>query len=93
MDPRFTPKFFIPFFLIAFLLYLSSAKPSQALEECYNSIPVVLSGAVSDPSGIDWGTLAITVNGKTPEGAFTNTLTGEWTATFSSAQVVEGTNT
>ena len=93
MDSSFRSKSFISLFILTSLLYLNSAKPAQALEECYNSIPVVLSGAVSDPSGIDWGTLTITVNGETPEGVFTNTLTGEWTATFSSDQVVEGTNT
>ncbi len=78
---------------IAFLSVLLLGRPALALEECYNSTPVVVTGAVSDPSGIDWGTLTVTVNGETPEGIFTNTLTGEWTATFSSAQVVEGTNT
>ncbi|UCD85250.1 MAG: chitobiase/beta-hexosaminidase C-terminal domain-containing protein, partial [Deltaproteobacteria bacterium] len=92
MGSRFISKFPFPLYLFIFILSIGSAKPAQALEECYNSIPVVLSGAVSDPSGIDWSTLAITVNGATPEGVFTNTLTGEWTATFSSAQVVEGTN-
>ncbi|UCD85399.1 MAG: hypothetical protein JSU92_04170, partial [Deltaproteobacteria bacterium] len=92
MGSRFISKFSLPLYLFTLILFIGSSKPAQALEECYNSIPVVLSGAVSDLSGIDWGTLTITVNGETPEGVFTNTLTGEWTATFSSAQVVEGTN-
>ncbi len=80
MDSSFRSKSFISLFILTSLLYLNSAKPAQALEECYNSIPVVLSGAVSDPSGIDWGTLTITVNGETPEGVLTNMLRGEWTA-------------
>ena len=78
---------------IVFLSVLLLGRPALALEECYNSTPVVVTGTVSDPSGIDWSTLTVMVNGETPEGIFTNTLTGEWTATFSSAQVVEGTNT
>jgi hypothetical protein len=65
--------------------------PINGSPVCTNQ--VLVTGTVSDPSGIYWSTLTIMVNGETPGGIFTNTLTGAWMATFSSAQVMEGTNT
>ncbi|UCD85222.1 MAG: hypothetical protein JSU92_03250 [Deltaproteobacteria bacterium] len=71
---------FISFFLFTLLFSLGSLSPAQALEEgnCFNSTTVVITGSITDASGISETT--VTVDGATPS-AF-DIDSGNWTATF-----------
>ncbi len=80
---------FLPSFI--FLLILSCGQYVQALQEgdCLDSDTVVVTGSVSDNSGIQ--SVTVTLNGNTPgQWGFT---AGSWSATFTTPQVYEGANT
>ena len=80
MDSSFSLKSFVSLFVLAFLLHLNSAKPAQALEEgdCFNSSTVVITGSITDSSGIS--EITVTVDGSTPSAFYIDN--GNWTATF-----------
>lgn len=85
---RFLFRFLASFI---FLLILSYGQDARALQEgdCLDSDTVVVTGSVSDNSGI--GSVIVTLNGNTP-GQFSFTA-GAWSATFTDPQVNEGANT
>jgi hypothetical protein len=76
---------------LIFLLILSYGQDLRALQEgdCLDSDTVVVTGSVSDNSGIQ--SVTVTLNGNTP-GQFSYTA-GSWSATFTPPQVYEGVNT
>lgn len=76
---------------LIFLLILSYGQDLRALQEgdCLDSDTVVVTGSVSDNSGIQ--SVTVTLNSNTP-GQFSFTA-GSWSATFTPAQVYEGANT
>ncbi|UCD84327.1 MAG: hypothetical protein JSU92_13795 [Deltaproteobacteria bacterium] len=89
-----TPKkrfLFSLFTSLVFLIILSFGQNAQALQEgdCLDSDTVVVTGSVSDDSGIQ--SVTVTLNGNTP-GQFSFTA-GSWSATFTTPQVNEGANT
>ncbi len=80
MDSTFRLKFSISLFVLSFLLFLSSGKTAQALDEgdCFNSSTVVITGSITDSSGIS--KIDVTVDGSPP--SVFNIDNGNWTATF-----------
>lgn len=83
MGSSFRLKFFISFFLLTFLLYLGSVEPAQALSngDCFNTTPVVVSGRITDPSGVVWGLVSVVVNDTTRPFSY-DPGSGDWTATL-----------
>ena len=80
MGSSFKSKFFLSLFILSFFFYLTSGKPAQALEEgdCFNTIPVVVTGSITDASGIS--EINVTVDGSPPS-AF-DIDNGNWIASF-----------
>ncbi len=72
---------YIPFFLLYFLLF---APPAFALSEgdCLSSLPLIVTGSVTDSSGIDPSSVTVTVDGATPDEFYYDPDSGQWTATF-----------
>jgi hypothetical protein len=72
---------YIPFFLLYFLLF---ASPASALSEgdCLNSLPLIVTGSVTDSNGIDPSSVMVTVDGTTPDEFYYDSVSGQWTATF-----------
>ncbi|UCD85029.1 MAG: hypothetical protein JSU92_02245 [Deltaproteobacteria bacterium] len=78
------PKYFLTLITVCLVL-ISYNTSAIALSEgdCINTSPVVLTGTITDASGIDPDSVVVMVDGSTPgPGQFTYTTTGEWTATF-----------
>ncbi len=81
---------------IPLLILIYPAQPAHGLQEgnCLTSNTVVVTGTVSDPSGIDPASVMVTIDGITPKFFSYDGLSGAWSATFKDeSEISDGDHT